>query len=188
MNDNNIYKYTIKQVMGLVGESESRLNYWMTYYSQLLNLDGKNVSPKRYSDDDIKKLKTIKMMVNEKGYCAKEIRKYFESEYNNDGNENFNNDEFLKFTREFLCSLDIEFRILFNEQFLFLKSLYKKNNEELKDELTKTITSTINSSLEGINDYHNKQIDMLLKIIARKDEHIDNLNKIISDYINKEGL
>lgn len=188
MKENKGYVYSVKQVSELLEEPISTINYWMTYFDNILNLDGKNVAPKRYTTIDVDKLKVIKRLVREKDYCAKEVRKHFKTEYENLNNYNYENINYEKLARDLFAIYDVELRTqltnLSNSFLKIIRDSYDAYNKELVNEIGEIIDIKLDEHFNKLHEYTNKQNDIALERLKLEQERNEQLEKIIIELIN----
>ncbi len=71
---------TIDEIAKLIGVPKYTLRYWESQFSDFLNPERTNGGHRRFTEDDMKRIKKIKELLKNKGYSIKGAQKRLKTE------------------------------------------------------------------------------------------------------------
>jgi phosphoribosyl 1,2-cyclic phosphodiesterase len=165
-------------------ENDSTIRYWSKVFQPILNIKLSN-KMKRYTDDDIDKLKFIKNLIRSDGLTIKQVIEYCSSKgfSDKDGILDVNNPLAVKtFITGLTDEMDKKFIEMQNitikqQQDLInnLKDIIIANNLSIKDDIIKTVDEVVSDKMDGYFDSLQRE----LAVTQELNEKMDNLKELM---------
>lgn len=184
------FYYNTMQVADKLEENDSTVRYWSKVFQPILNIKLSN-KMKRYTDDDIDKLKFIKHLIRNDGLTIKQVIEYCTSKGFDDkeGIVDINNPLAVKtFISGLTDEMDKKFIemqniIIKQQQDMIddLKNIIEQNNISLKNDIVNTVDEVISDKMDGYFDSLQKELSVTQELNSK----MDNL-KLLMEQRKKE--
>jgi DNA-binding transcriptional MerR regulator len=172
------FYYNTMQVADKLEENDSTIRYWSKVFQPILNIKLSN-KMKRYTDDDIDKLKFIKNLIRSDGLTIKQVIEYCSSKgfSDKDGILDVNNPLAVKtFITGLTDEMDKKFIEMQNitikqQQDLInnLKDIIITNNISIKEDIIRTVDEVVSDKMDGYFDSLQKELAVTQELNSKMD-------------------
>lgn len=178
--------YNTMQVSKIIDENDSTIRYWSKVFQPILNIKISN-KMKRYTKDDIDKLKFIKHLIRNDGLTLKQVEEYCSSKGFDEkqGSVDINNPLAVKTFISGLTDemdkkfIEIQNSVIKQQQMMIdsLKEIIVSNNIELKNDIVKTVDEVVSDKMDGYFDSLQQEIAVTKDLNSK----MDNLKQLMEE-------
>lgn len=176
--------YNTMQVSKIIEENDSTTRYWSKVFQPILNIKISN-KMKRYTKDDIDKLKFIKHLIRVDGLTLKQVVEYcstkgFDDELGLDTSNPLAVKTFISGLTDEMDKKFIEMQntIIKQQQEMidFLKEIIVTNNIELKADISNTVDEVISDKMDGYFEGLKEELAITKEINKNLEEQKHEIN------------
>jgi DNA-binding transcriptional MerR regulator len=181
INGEPLYYNTI-QVASILGENDSTIRYWAKAFNSILSIKISN-KMKRYTKDDIDKMKFIRHLIRTDGLTIKQVEEYCSQKGFDDktGILDVNNPLAVKtFISGLTDEMDKKFIEIQNtiikqqqDMISYLQEIIISNNLSLKEDIINTVDEVISDKMNGYFDNLQNELSITQNTNKRVEEKLE---------------